>query len=197
VMADKEMAPATSPPQIATPRLLLRGWRNSDLPAFAAMNTDPEVMAFFPGTYGRAESDKRVVRIREHFRRHGFGFWAVEAPGTAPFIGFTGLWTTDFETPFTPCIEIGWRLAARFWGRGYATEAARASLRFGFATLRLGEIVSFTAEGNLRSRRVMERIGMTRDAAGDFDHPGLPADSPLRRHVLYRLSRAAWTNETA
>lgn len=186
----------TDVPQLATPRLVLRGWRDSDLPAFAAMNADPQVMAFFPRTYGRAESDGLVARIRDHFRRHGFGFWAVEAPGAAPFIGFVGLWISDFAAPFTPCVEIGWRLAPRYWGRGYATEAAHASLRFGFETLQRDEIVSFTAAGNLRSRRVMERIGMTRDAAGDFDHPMLPDGSPLRRHVLYRLSRADWEART-
>ena len=190
------MVSAMDAPQITTPRLLLRGWRDSDLPEFATMNADREVMAFFPGTYGRAESDKRVALIRDHFRRHGFGFWAVEAPGTAPFVGFTGLWTTDFDAPFTPCVEIGWRLATRFWGRGFATEAALAALRFGFEALRLDEIVSFASAGNLRSRRVMERIGMTRDAAGDFDHPTLPESSPLRRHVLYRLARADWAAGT-
>jgi len=182
-----------SAPEISTPRLLLRGWRDSDLAEFAAMNADPEVMAFFPRTYRRAESTRLVARLRDHFRRYGFGFWAVEVPGTAPFIGFTGLWTTDFEAPFTPCVEIGWRLATRFWGRGYATEAARASLAFGFETLRLAEIVSFAATGNLRSRRVMERIGMTRDPAGDFNHPKLAEVSALRRHVLYRMPRADWT----
>jgi len=188
------MAQVTNPPELVTPRLVLRVWRNSDLPDFASMNADPNVMAFFPRTYDRAESNRLVARIREHFRQYGFGFWAVEAPGTASFIGFTGLWTTEFEAPFTPCIEIGWRLDTRFWGRGYATEAARAALRFGFEALRLEEIVSFAAAGNLRSRRVMERIGMTRDAAGDFGHPKLPAGSPHRRHVLYRLSRADWVD---
>jgi ribosomal-protein-alanine N-acetyltransferase len=181
------------PPCISTPRLKLREWRDDDLAEFAAMNADTEVMAFFPRTYSRAESDALVVRIREHFGRHGFGFWAVEAPEAAPFVGFTGLWTTEFEAPFTPCIEIGWRLARRYWGRGYATEAALASLRYGFETLRLDEIVSFAAAGNLRSRRVMERIGMTPDTAGDFDHPMLPGGSPLSRHVLCRLSRVDWS----
>lgn len=179
--------------RLRTDRLVLRGWRDDDRAEFAAMNADPAVMAFFPGTRDRAESDALVARIRDHFRQHGFGFWAVEAPGTAQFVGFVGLWRTDFEAPFTPCVEIGWRLAGRFWGRGYATEAARAALGFGFETLRLAEIVSFAAAGNLRSRRVMERIGMTRDAAGDFDHPMLPAGSPHSRHVLYRLRCTDWT----
>lgn len=183
-------------PTLVTERLVLRAWRDADLTEFAAMNADPRVMAFLPGTSDRAESDRSVARIRAHFQRHGFGFWAVEAPGTAPFVGFTGLWIPRFQAPFTPCVEIGWRLAARFWGRGYATEAGLAALRFGFETLRRDEIVSFAAAGNRRSRRVMERIGMTRDAAGDFDHPDLPDDSPLRRHVLYRLTRADWEART-
>jgi RimJ/RimL family protein N-acetyltransferase len=183
----------TDMPELVTPRLVLRSWRDSDLPEFAAINADPQVMAFFPRTYDRAESDRLVARIRYHTARRGFGLWAMEAPGEAPFIGFTGLWTPDFEAPFTPCVEIGWRLAPRFWGRGYATEAALASLRFGFQTLRREEIVSYAVTANERSRRVMERIGMTRDLAGDFDHPNLPAGDPLRRHVLYRLSRAEWT----
>jgi RimJ/RimL family protein N-acetyltransferase len=186
----------TNMPELVTPRLVLRNWRDGDLPEFAAMNADPQVMAYFPRTYDRAESDGLVARIRDHMARHGFGLWAVEAPGTAPFIGFTGLWTPDFEAPFTPCVEIGWRLARRFWGRGYASEAAYESLRFGFETLRREEIVSYTVTANARSRRVMERLHMTRDPAGDFDHPKLPEGSPLRRHVLYRLSRADWKART-
>lgn len=182
----------TNMPELVTSRLVLRNWRDDDLPEFAAINADPQVMAFFPRTYERAESDGLVARIRDHVARRGFGLWAMEAPGEAPFLGFTGLWTPDFEAPFTPCVEIGWRLAPRFWGRGYATEAAHASLRFGFETLRREEIVSYAVTANERSRRVMERIGMTRDPAGDFDHPKLPRGSPLRRHVLYRLSRADW-----
>lgn len=186
----------TDMPELVTPRLVLRNWRDDDLPEFAAMNADPRVMAYFPRTYDRAESDGLVARIHEHMARRGFGLWAVEAPGTAPFIGFTGLWTPDFEAPFTPCVEIGWRLARRFWGRGYATEAAHESLRFGFEMLRREEIVSYAVTANARSRRVMERIHMARDPAGDFDHPKLPEGSPLRRHVLYRLSRADWKVRT-
>jgi RimJ/RimL family protein N-acetyltransferase len=182
----------TDMPELVTPRLVLRNWRDGDLAEFAAINADPQVMAFFPRAYDRAESDGLVARIRNHAARCGFGLWAMEAPGEAPFMGFTGLWTPDFEAPFTPCVEIGWRLAPRFWGRGYATEAARASLRFGFEMLQQEEIVSYAVTANERSRRVMERIGMTRDLAGDFDHPKLPAGNPLRRHVLYRLSRVDW-----
>lgn len=178
---------------IATSRLILRAWRDDDLPEFAAMNADPEVMKYYPRTYNRVESDGLVARVRDHIAQHGFGFWAVEAPGVAPFVGFTGLWTAEFEAPFTPCVEIGWRLARRFWSRGYATEAALASLDFGFEALGLDEIVSFAVAANDPSRRVMEHIGMTRDMAGDFDHPAMPVGDPRRGHVLYRLSRADWT----
>jgi RimJ/RimL family protein N-acetyltransferase len=171
---------------INTPRLHLRHWRAEDLPAFAAMNADARVMEFFPKLLDRAESDARVEKIRDHFARNGFGLWAVEVPGVAEFIGFVGLSVPEFEAHFTPCIEIGWRLAYGHWGIGYATEAARAVLDVGFRLLALQEIVSFTVPANRRSRNVMERIGMTRTPADDFDHPSLPAGHPLRSHVLYR-----------
>jgi RimJ/RimL family protein N-acetyltransferase len=174
---------------ILTPRLLLRLWRDEDLPAFAAMNGDPKVMEHFPKPLDRTESDAAAARIREHFVLRGFGFWAVEVPGVADFIGFVGLSVPTFETHFTPCVEIGWRLAFEHWGHGYATEAARVSLDFGFRHLALDEIVSFTVPANLRSRRVMEKIGMTHSPADDFDHPALPEGHPIRRHVLYRASR--------
>jgi RimJ/RimL family protein N-acetyltransferase len=178
-----------SPPIIDTPRLRLRLWRDEDLPEFAEMNADPVVMEFFPKTLSRAESDERVALIRDHFARHGFGLWAVEVRRLASFIGFVGLSVTPFEAPFTPSVEIGWRLARDHWGQGYATEAARAVLDFGFLRLGLAEIVSFTVPENRRSRRVMERIGMTRTRADDFNHPALPEGHPLRRHVLYRARR--------
>lgn len=176
---------------LRTDRLLLRPWREADLAPFAAINADPEVMAHFPAPLDRAASDATVARIRAHFDRHGFGLWAVEVPGAAAFIGFVGLSTAAFEARFTPCVEVGWRLARDHWGRGYATEAARASLRFGFERLGLDEVVSFTAEANARSRAVMERIGMTRSPGDDFDHPSLPEGHRLRRHVLYRAGRPA------
>jgi RimJ/RimL family protein N-acetyltransferase len=175
---------------LRTARLLLRGWRDEDLPAFAALNADPRVMEFLPRPLDRGESDARAVRIRDHFAQHGFGLWAVEVPGIEPFIGFVGLSVPTFEAHFTPCVEVGWRLAWPFWGHGYATEAARAALNFGFQNLVLNKIVSFTVPANLRSRRVMERIGMTHVPGDEFDHPLLRADHPLRRHVLYRISRA-------
>jgi len=175
-----------------TARLILRPWREEDLAPFAALNADPEVMEYFPRTLTRAESDNVAEAIAAHFDAHGFGLWAVEVPGVAPFIGFTGLSVPRFEAPFTPAVEVGWRLARAWWGRGYASEAARVALAFGFETLALDEIVSFTAAGNLRSRRVMQRIGMHEDVPGAFDHPALAEGHPLRAHVLYRLARADW-----
>jgi RimJ/RimL family protein N-acetyltransferase len=180
-------------PVLRTERLVLRGWRESDLAPFAALNADPAVMEHFPGVLSRAESDTLAMRIGEHFDRHGFGLWAVEAPGVAAFAGFVGLAIPRFEARFTPCVEIGWRLLREHWGRGWAPEAARAALHHGFATEGLDQIVSFTVPANARSRRVMEKIGMRRDPADDFDHPGLPDGHPLRRHVLYRLTRADWS----
>jgi RimJ/RimL family protein N-acetyltransferase len=146
-------------------------------------------MEFFPNTLNRTESDAMVARIQDHFARHGFGLWAVEFPGVADFIGFVGLSVPQFEAPFTPCVEAGWRLAFEHWGKGYASEAARAVLEFGFEHLSLNEIVSFTVPANRRSRAVMERIGMARNPLEDFDHPSLPEGHPLRRHVLYRAVR--------
>ena len=174
---------------ITTQRLVLRPWREDDVPAFAAMNADPRVMEFFPKCLTHAESVAAVGRHRAHFERHGFGQWAVEAPGVAPFVGRVGIMVFDADTHFTPCVEAGWRLAFEHWGRGYATEAARAAVGYGFSAAGLKEIVSFTVPANVRSRAVMERLGMTRDPAYDFDHPNIADDSPLRRHVLYRLRR--------
>lgn len=141
----------TSPTTLKTSRLDLRLWRDEDLPALAAMNADPRVMEFFPKVLDRAESDAMAARVRDHFARRGFGFWVVEVPGIADFIGFVGLAVPTFETHFTPCVEIGWRLIPEHWGKGYATEAALASLDFGFRQLGLDEIVSFTALSNVRS----------------------------------------------
>ena len=174
---------------IRTPRLLLRSWRETDLPAYAALNADAEVRRWFPGTLTRAESDAQAARLQAHIAAHGFGLWAVEVPGVQPFVGFVGLQHIRFAAPFTPAVEAGWRLARKHWGRGYATEAARAALAHGFGPLALPEVVAFAVPGNLASRRVMERIGMRHDPADDFDHPGMPEGTPLRRHVLYRAAR--------
>ena len=188
------MTPDASGPVLRTDRLVLRPWRDADRAPFAALNADPQVMQFFPKPLTRAESDALAGRMREHFARHGFGFWAVEAPGVADLVGALGLVVPSFEAPFTPCVEIGWRLARDYWGRGYATEGASAALAFGFERLGLEEIVSFTVPANLPSRRVMERLGMTRSPADDFEHPFLPAGHPLRQHVLYRLTRPTWND---
>lgn len=181
-----------TPLTLRTPRLILRPWRDEDDDAFAAMFADPEVMEFLMPVQDRAEIDAIIGRVRGHFDRHGFGWWAAEVPGVAPFIGFIGLWHIPFEAHFTPAVEVGWRLTRAHWGKGYATEGARAALEAGFTQLGFDEIVSLTVPANTRSRRVMERIGMTRDPADDFDHPRLAVDNPMRRHVLYRLSRSDW-----
>jgi RimJ/RimL family protein N-acetyltransferase len=176
-------------PTLETDRLHLRLWRDDDLAAFAKLNADPRVMEFFPKPLDRAESDALAARIRDSFETRGFGQWAVEVPGRADFIGYVGLSVPQFEAHFTPCVEIGWRLAREHWGFGYASEAARAALDFGFRSLGLDQIVSFTVPANWRSRRVMERIGMCGTPGDDFDHPALPEGHPLRRHVLYRVDR--------
>lgn len=177
-----------SPATLRTHRLLLRPWRAADRAPFAALNADPEVMRHFTGTLTRDKSDVLVDWVERHFEIHGFGPCALELVEGGEFIGFTGLSIPEFETAFTPCVEIGWRIAREHWGRGYATEAARAAVAYGFDTLGLGEIVAFTVPPNSASRRVMEKLGMRHDTDGDFDHPKLPEGHPLRRHVLYRLS---------
>ncbi|MBT8765330.1 GNAT family N-acetyltransferase [Metapseudomonas boanensis] len=178
--------------ELQTPRLCLRRWRDDDLPAFAALNADPEVMRFFPGCLSREQSDALVTRIQAHFSEHGFGLWALERRDSGAFIGFTGLLQVGFEAPFAPAAEIGWRLAREHWHQGLASEAARAALTFAFEGLQLPEVVSFTVPGNLRSRALMARLGLQRDLAGDFEHPRLPEGHPLRAHVLYRLGHAEW-----
>ena len=178
---------------LTTDRLLLRHWRDADRAPFAAMNADPRVMEHFPAPLTRDESDALVDEFERRFDPRGFGLWALERRDNRTFIGFTGLADVPWDAPFTPAIEVGWRLAPDAWGHGYATEAAREAVRFGFEDAGLDEIVSFTVLANLRSRAVMERLGMTHDPADDFDHPRLPATHPLRRHVLYRLDRGIWT----
>ncbi len=177
--------------EIRTERLLLRRWSERDLEPFSALNADPRVMEHFPARLSRTESDAMVGRMRAHFVAHGFGLWAVQVVGGSAFIGFAGLSRPSFQAPFTPCVEVGWRLAAEHWRLGYATEAARAVVAFGFEHVGLEEIVSFTVPANHRSRRVMEKLGMRHDPADDFEHPSLPSDHPLRPHVLYRLRATA------
>lgn len=172
---------------LRTDRLLLRPWREGDVEPFARMNADPVVMEHFPSMLTAEQTAAMIDRIELHIDAEGFGLWAVEVPGVAPFIGFVGLQRVPFEAHFTPAVEVGWRLDPAHWGHGYATEAALASLDLGFGPLELEEIVAMTTPGNLRSQRVMERIGMHRDPADDFDHPRLPEGHPLRRCILYRL----------
>jgi len=176
-------------PTLRTKRLVLRPWRDEDLEPFAALNDDPDVMEYFPKRLTRAESDEFAARIRATLSASSFGLWAVEWPGETDFAGYVGLAIPTFEADFTPCVEIGWRLARSSWGKGVAPEAAMEVLRHGFGACGLREIVSFTSTENLRSQRVMEKIGMSRDASEDFDHPALPEGHRLQRHCLFRLHR--------
>ena len=176
--------------EIRTSRLRIRPWRDDDFDPYAAMNADPRVMEFFPSVLSREESQARFAQGHARMAESGYGLWPVEVIGGAPFIGMVGLADPDFRAPFMPAVEIGWRLAAAHWGRGYATEAARAVLAYGFERLALPEIVSFTTVANVRSRRVMEKLGMRRSPEDDFLHPKLPEGHPVRPHVLYRLRRS-------
>jgi RimJ/RimL family protein N-acetyltransferase len=187
-MAPSEMSGA---PSLSTERLLLRRWRDSDRGPFAALNADEEVMEHFPSTLTREQSDASVDRIQKELADEPFGLWAVEVRDTGEFIGFVGLDRPRFDAWFTPAVEVGWRLARTAWGHGYATEAATEALRHGFEIVGLDEIVSFTTLSNLRSQRVMQRLGMARN--GEFDHPNIAPDHPMCRHVLYRLTRAEWS----
>lgn len=169
-----------------TERLILRLWKQSDREPFAAMNADPDVMRYFPSTRTREESDSMVNAVEQILADKGWGLWAVEEKSSGAFIGFVGLNIPGYELPFSPVIEIGWRLDKAFWGKGYAPEAARKALEIGFQQFAMKEIVAFTALTNLPSQRVMEKIGMTR--CEEFDHPSLAEGHPLRRHILYRIS---------
>ncbi len=174
--------------ELRTDRLLLRRWTDHDRTSFAELNADPAVMECFPAPLSAAESDAFVDRIEANFEQHRFGLWAAELLERDEFIGFIGLWPATFDAHFTPAIEVGWRLAHRFWGSGLAPEGARAAISDGFDRLGVDEIVSFTAAINRNSRRVMEKLAMTHDPVDDFDHPAVPAGDPLRPHVLYRAS---------
>jgi RimJ/RimL family protein N-acetyltransferase len=177
---------------VTTHRLVLRPFTDVDRAPFAALNAHPLVVESLGSSPSRAESDEMIDRYRDEMAREGWGLWAVEVPDGAPFVGMVGLHRVRATLPFAPAVEVGWRLHPDHWGRGYATEAAGASLRYGFEEGGIDEIVAFTITGNTRSQAVMERIGMRRDANGDFEHPGLPEGSPWRRHVLYRVSRSDW-----
>ncbi len=181
------MTEARAHPTLTTERLLLRPWRDADRAPFAALNADPRVMEHFPSCLTAAESDALMDKIIAHFERRGFGLWAVQVRAGPAFIGFVGLSTPTFEAAFTPCVEVGWRLRVEHQGRGYATEAGAAAIKFGFDVIGLSEIVSFTSVNNAPSRRVMEKLGMRRDPLEDFEHPKLAPGDPLRAHVLYRI----------
>ena len=178
--------------ELESPRLRLRPWRDTDLPEFAALCADTQVMRYFPAALSRLESAALIGRFRGHFAEYGYGMWALERKDTGAFIGCTGLLNVSFAAAFTPAVEIGWRLAPEHWGLGYASEAAWAVLRCAFDRLALDQVVSFTSEPNLPSQKVMQAIGMQRDLDGDFEHPRLVEGHPLRPHVLYRISRAQW-----
>jgi RimJ/RimL family protein N-acetyltransferase len=172
---------------LTTARLILRHWRNSDRAPFARINADPRVMEFMPSLLSPPESTRLADRIESHFEMYGFGLCAAELRADNSFIGYIGLSVPSFEAHFTPCVEIGWRLDSAYWDRGFATEGAREVVRYAFDVLHLPSLVSFTVPANLRSRRVMEKLGMAYNPTDDFDHPGLPEGHPLRRHVLYHL----------
>lgn len=178
---------------IETERLILRQWQETDLEPFAQLNADIRVREYFPGLLSREDSDALVKLMSNHIERCGWGFWAATLIQTGDFIGFIGLEDVQFIAPFNkilPAVEIGWRLSFNYWGNGYATEGALAALKYGYETLNLDEIVSFTTIGNMRSRNVMEKIGMHHDPQDDFDHPRLVEGHPLRRHVLYRHKKS-------
>ncbi|MDJ0707615.1 MAG: GNAT family N-acetyltransferase [Leptolyngbyaceae cyanobacterium MO_188.B28] len=172
---------------LTTQRLILRDWRESDRGPFAQMNADPEVMEYFPAPLARQESDAMIGRMKRHHQDYGYGLWAVEEAATQAFVGLIGLNMTKFKAHFTPAVEVGWRLARAFWGKGYATEGAKKAISYGFDVIGLTEIVSFTSKSNHRSIAVMKRLGMTTQEADDFDHPNVPSGHVLQRHVLYRL----------
>ena len=178
--------------EFETERLRLRQWRAADREPFAAMNADARVMEFYPRMLEREASDTMAQRIQTGIAERGWGLWAADLRETGEFIGYVGLQPAPAALPCSPCVEIGWRLAHQYWGRGLATEAAKGALRVGFGQLGLDEIVSFTVPMNRRSRAVMVRLGMLEDEAGAFEHPSIPADNPLRRHCLYRLSHERW-----
>jgi ribosomal-protein-alanine N-acetyltransferase len=178
---------------MVTPRLTLREWRDEDRAPFAEMNADPEVMEYFRAPLNRGESDVVVDRFVDEFDRRGFCPWAVVERETSSFVGFVGLHEVPEVLDFAPGVEVGWRLARPFWGLGYATEGATSSLDFAFGALGLDEVVSMTTLANRRSARVMERLGMKRDPAADFEHPSIPVGHPVRSHMLYRLQREEWS----
>lgn len=174
---------------IETERLILRTWRKEDTDPYFQINQDPKVMEYFPGLQDLETTKNFIIKVNNHFDKHGYTLYATARKDTNEFIGFIGLFVADFEAHFTPATEIGWRLSSKHWGKGFATEGAKAVLDYAFKELEIPEIVSFTAEGNAKSIKVMQKIGLQHNAGNDFDHPKLDDASPLKRHVLYRLTR--------
>lgn len=181
---------------LETERLILRQWKESDFPVFSRINADPAVMAYYPHTLNEDESNALAHKIKELISEQSWGFWAVETKKEKEFIGFVGLHKPTYDLPVTPCVEIGWRLGKKYWGKGYATEAAFEALKFAFETLKLNEVYSFTSVVNVPSRKVMERLTM-QNLEYNFEHPIIPENHPLREHVLYRITAEQWNNKTA
>ncbi len=177
--------------ELRTDRLKLRQWKESDLPPFAEMNADPIVMEYYPSTLSEAESNSMANKLKDLILERSWGFWAVETTQEKKFIGFVGLHKPAYDLPVTPCIEVGWRLSKDYWGNGYATEAARESLRFAFEELGLSEVYSFTSVSNERSRFVMARLKMI-NTENNFEHPIIPMGHPLREHALYKITAKQW-----
>jgi len=177
--------------ELKTERLLLRQWRKSDFVDFALLNADPVVMEFFPNVLSEDESNTLANKIESLIAERGWGFWAVEHISNKVFIGFVGLHEPHYELPFNPCVEIGWRLARQYWGKGYATEAGKAALEFAFNHLKLNEVYSFAVVDNMKSIAVMERLKL-KNTLSNFEHPMIPENSPLREHVLYKIDKASW-----
>jgi len=177
--------------ELETKRLILRQWNKEDLEAFSLLNADPEVMEFFPKVLSRKESNAMAEKIKNLISDRGWGFWAVEVKNESAFIGFVGLNEPHYDLPFNPCVEIGWRLAKKYWSKGYATEAGSASLEFAFDQLNLDEVYSFATVHNIKSQAVMERLRL-KNTMSNFNHPAIPKDSPLREHVLYKIDKKSW-----
>jgi len=186
-----------SPMELRTRRLLLRQWKDSDYDAWATMNADEQVRKYFPKVLTRAEADGEADRIRANIAQRGWGMWELEVPGVHPFAGFVGLSVPAIDVAWMPAVEVGWRLARDAWGNGYATEGAQAALHFAFDELALDEVVAMSVVPNTPSHRVMDRIGMIRDDSADFDHPRVPQDWALKRHILHRIPRSTWAKKSA
>ncbi|KHD08019.1 GCN5 family acetyltransferase [Candidatus Thiomargarita nelsonii] len=179
--------------ELKTNQLLLRQWQKEDFPLFAKINYDSVVMEYYPSVLSEDESNAMAHKFESLISERSWGFWAVELIDENKFIGFVGLHKPTYELPVTPCIEIGWRLAKEYWGKGYATEAARVALKFAFEELGLNEVYSFTSVSNKKSWSVMVRLGMQNTGA-NFEHPIIPESHPLREHVLYKITKAQWKN---